>query len=135
MHNLDNMKYHINSIKPLAIIIIIIASLAIIAGTIIPKLLIDSHEDDYQYEEYIFGRFMINQARQAVGGSSEVLLVTAFSISNMKLLKNAESCGYDPYESNNSYYGTVTIFTLFGLPYGEISIDCQGWRKITRYYF
>jgi hypothetical protein len=114
-----------------------IISITLLIGIIFPIVFIDSGLSELQCEEQVFGRFMITQTKQALDGTFEGVFITQYRIYSIHGLpdRRDDKCAYEPFQITGQFSGRVKLYTIFGLPYGEVLIGCDGWEKMDRYYW
>ena len=117
--------------------LILFLVVVVFAGWILPHLFITSQENSYLGSERLFAKFALKQAEQFVGGSLEPVVITSTRIKSLKKIgdRREAKCGYDPFAVEAEYVAELRIYTLFGIPYGELKVDCAGAERIKRYWF
>lgn len=124
--------------KPHSIILILLLIVIIpTAGLLIPKTMINTNVSNYQGEQGLVAPFAINTSKQLFGGSLESLIITGFSVEEVLEVENNESQNHpgcrlavnyseESFTTKRSYEATVQSFTIFGVPYKKIKVDCSG---------
>lgn len=95
------------------------------AGFLIPKYGIDPHVGWYSGEQAVFARFALQQAKQFFAGSLEEKFIMAGRVELIEQV-SATDCDYEPFNGAYAFRARVLLYTVFGLPYGGVSVDCNG---------
>ncbi len=95
------------------------------AGFLIPKYGIDPHVGRYAGERAVFARFALQQAKQFFAGSLEEKFIMAERVELLEQVGTTD-CGYEPFTVAHAFRARVRLYTVFGLPYGMVNVDCNG---------
>lgn len=114
---------------------IVIFGVAVLSlGILLPRIISGSGVRGYHGEEEIFARFAMKQTELAIGGSLEPLLIPGAYVTDIKQISSEITpCAYEPFLVEHKYEATVRLVSWFGIPYGEIKIDCEGDSLIERF--
>lgn len=72
-----------------------------------------------------------------VSGSAEPLFWTKLQVESLKELPSTQTayCGYDNYNQvpiQGNFEATIQVYSLFGLPWTKIRLDCRGEGRVYR---
>jgi len=105
----------------------IFGAIIVLLGILLPWIVSGSGVRGYHGEEEIFARFALKQAELALSGSLEPLLVPGMYVASIEQLSpESASCAYEPFLVQHAYEATVKLVSWFGIPYGEIRVNCGG---------
>lgn len=101
-------------------------------GEIVPRFVIATQASEKAGKNgQIFTEYSITEAKNLTG-SLENAIITGRKIEDITVNPGDTMCMDYPIVLKGEYEAKIKLYTLFGIPYGEVDVNCQG-SSIKRY--
>ncbi len=107
--------------------------IVIILGFVLPGRLINSNISVYNGDQRLFVEYALFTSQEFTGGSLEGLANLArkvVSVSDVSTDANPECQfvigGDETLHHTKNYKAVINIYTIFGIHYGSMEVDCKG---------
>lgn len=102
-------------------------SVVLVAGMVIPGFLIGTGVEQFAGERRELARQAVGVADSAFVGEPDSILVTASSVESVRRCPGTS----DP--ESYGFSSEVRLYTIFGVTYGSVEVDCDGGSRTRRY--
>jgi hypothetical protein len=110
---------------PTVVLLLVVVT---VLGMVLPRFIIGTGVNLYEGDYKKLAQQAISETDIFFAGSPDVLLITA-----KRVMKVGTCTAYPPDFDNTSYValqGEVQLYTIFGIPYGELIFQCEGTEII-----